>query len=106
MTAPSKRTAVLVTRGNHPDGGKPEDPDAIKTFSFNSGMLQNLASIAPGNGGFRTAPFGFSSERALGLRLDRAWQNKLYVYKLDDATGLARGPSFIKETMTDPQGKK
>ncbi len=102
---PSNRAAVLVTRGNHPDGGKPEDPGAIKTFSFNSGMLQNLASIAPGNGlGFGPRHLDFHpSEPWAFVSIER--QNKLYVYKLDDATGLARDPSFIKETLTDPQGK-
>ena len=29
-------------------------------------------------------------------------QNKLYVYALDGATGLARAPLFIKETLSDP----
>src|SRR6202043_2410131 len=29
-------------------------------------------------------------------------QNKLYVYKLDTATGLARDPSFIRDTLSDP----
>ncbi len=32
-------------------------------------------------------------------------QNKLYVYKLDDGPALARDPSFIKETLTDPHGE-
>jgi 6-phosphogluconolactonase (cycloisomerase 2 family) len=102
---PSNRAAVLVTRGNHPDGGKPEDPGAIKTFSFNSGMLQNLASIAPGNGlGFGPRHLDFHpSEPWAFVSIER--QNKLYVYKLDDATGLARDPSFIEETLTDPHGK-
>jgi 6-phosphogluconolactonase (cycloisomerase 2 family) len=30
-------------------------------------------------------------------------QNKLYVYELDEATGLSREPIFIKETLSDPK---
>jgi 6-phosphogluconolactonase len=30
-------------------------------------------------------------------------QNKLYVYKRDPATGLAREPMFIKDTLADPK---
>jgi 6-phosphogluconolactonase len=102
---PSNRAAVLVTRGNNADGVKPEDPGALKTFSFKDGVLKNLASIAPGNGlGFGprhldfhpTAPWAF-------VAIER--QNKLYMYKLDDETALARAPSFIKETLADPHGK-
>src|ERR1700761_9535137 len=48
--APDNRTAMLVTRGNNPSAGRPEDAGAIKTFAFDKGVLRNLASIAPGNG--------------------------------------------------------
>src|SRR3984957_14448073 len=101
---PSNRAAVLVTRGNHPDGGKPEDPGAIKTFSFDNGVMKNLASIAPGNGlGFGPRHLDFHpNEPWVFVSIER--QNKLYVYKLDDGTELAREPSFIKETLTDPRG--
>ncbi|HZC55759.1 MAG TPA: beta-propeller fold lactonase family protein [Xanthobacteraceae bacterium] len=101
---PSNRAAILVTRGNHPDGGEPEDPGAIKTFSFKDGILKNLASIAPGTGlGFGPRHLDFHpSEPWAFVSIER--QNKLYVYKLDDATGLAREPSYIKETLTDPHG--
>ncbi len=101
---PSNRAAVLVTRGNHADGGKPEDPGALKTFSFDNGVLKNLASIAPGNGlGFGPRHLDFHpSEPWAFVSIER--QNKLYVYKLDDGTGVAREPSFIKETLTDPHG--
>jgi 6-phosphogluconolactonase len=102
---PSNRAVLLVTRGNHPDGGKPEDPGAIKTFSFDNGVLKNLASIAPGNGlGFGPRHLDFHpSEPWVFVSIER--QNKLYVYKLDDGTGLAREPSFIKETLTDPHSE-
>jgi 6-phosphogluconolactonase (cycloisomerase 2 family) len=102
LAAPDNRTVMLVTRGNHAAAGRVEDPGAIKTFRFDDGVLTNLVSIAPGNGlGFGprhldfhpTAPFAFVS-------IER--QNKLFVYKLEAATGLAREPSFIKQTLTNP----
>ena len=106
---PSNRTALLVTRGNHPEGGKPEDPGAIKAFSFDNGVLKNLASIAPGHGASVGLGFG---PRHLDFHPTEPWtfvsierQNKLYMYRLDDGSGLARDPSFIKETLNDPRTK-
>ena len=100
--APGNRVVMLVTRGNNAGAGKPEDPGAIKTYGFDNGVLTNLASIAPGNG------LGFGP-RHLDFHPTRPWafvsverQNKLYVYKLDAATGLSREPSFIKDTLFDP----
>ena len=102
LAAPSNRTVILVTRGNDATKDKPEDPGAIKTFAFSNGVLSNLASIAPGNG------LGFGP-RHLDFHPDKPWafvsverQNKLYVYKLDDGTGIAREPMFIRDTLLDP----
>ena len=44
---PSGKAAVLVTRGNDPAAGKPEDPGALEIFGFDDGQLTNRASIAP-----------------------------------------------------------
>ncbi len=106
---PSNRNAILVTRGNNAEDGRAEDPGAIKTYSFDKGVLKNLASIAPGSGA--KAGFGFGP-RHLDFHPTEPWafvsverQNKLYMYKLDDATGLMREPAFIKETLADPHGK-
>jgi 6-phosphogluconolactonase (cycloisomerase 2 family) len=101
---PSNRAAILVTRGNNAEGGKPEDPGAIKTYTFDNGVLKNLTSIAPGNGlGFGPRHLDFHPTQPWAfVSIER--QNKLYMYRLDDATGLAREPSFIKETLAGPQG--
>jgi 6-phosphogluconolactonase len=103
---PDNRTAILVTRGNNPGEGKPEDPGALKTFRFDDGVLSNLASIAPGDGPGKGYGFG---PRHLDFHPAKPWvyvsverQNKLYVYALDGQTGLSRTPRFIKETLTDP----
>lgn len=99
---PSNRCILLVTRGNNATASKPEDPGAIKTFSFDNGKLRNLASIAPGNG------FGFGP-RHLDFHPTKPWvfvsierQNKLCVYELNEATGLSRQPIFVKETLASP----
>jgi 6-phosphogluconolactonase len=100
--APDNRTAMLVTRGNNPSAGKPEDPGAIKTFAFDKGVLKNLASIAPGNGlGFGPRHLDFHPTAPLVfVSIER--QNKLYVYGLDANTGLSRDPLFVKETLSNP----
>jgi 6-phosphogluconolactonase len=102
LAVPGNRTVLLVTRGNHAEDGKPEDPGAIKAYRFDNGVLRNLASIAPGNGlGFGPRHLDFHpSEPWAFVSIER--QNKLYVYKLDDKTGLARDPMFIKDTLSNP----
>lgn len=100
----SNRMVVLVTRGNGPTRDKPEDPGALKVFSYRDGMLANRASIAPG-GGFDFQP------RHLDFHPSRPWvfvslerQNKLQVYRrLEDGT-LSTAPLFTKDTLADPAG--
>ncbi len=106
LAAPGNRVVILVTRGNHAEAGKPEDPGALKTYRFDNGVLSNLASIAPGSGPDKGLGFG---PRHLDFHPSEPWafvsierQNKLYVYRLDDATGLAREPMFIRDTLLNP----
>ena len=106
LAAPGNRTVILVTRGNHAEAGKPEDPGALKTYRFDNGVLSNLASIAPGSGPGTGLGFG---PRHLDFHPSAPWafvsierQNKIYVYRLDDAAGLAREPMFIKDTLANP----
>lgn len=109
LAAPGDHTAILVTRGNNAVPGTPEDPGAIKTFGFDNGVLNNLASIAPDNGAGKGFGFG---PRHLDFHPAKPWafvsverQNKLYVYRLDAAMGLAREPLFVKETLADPASR-
>jgi 6-phosphogluconolactonase (cycloisomerase 2 family) len=101
LTTPSNRCVLLVTRGNNATAHKSEDPGAIKTFGFADGVLRNLASIAPGNGlGFGPRHLDFHPIKPWAfVSIER--QNKLYVYALDDTTGLARDPLFVRETLSD-----
>ena len=103
LATPSNRCVILVTRGNDATAAKPEDPGAIKTFAFEAGKLRNLASIAPGRG------FGFGP-RHLDFHPAKPWafisierQNKLYVYELNETTGLSREPIVINDTLADPK---
>ena len=41
----------MVTRGNNASKTKPEDPGALKLYGFDNGVLNPLASIAPGGKG-------------------------------------------------------
>ena len=103
LAAPSNRHVILVTRGNNATATKAEDPGAIKTFAFEDGKLTNLASIAPGNGlGFGPRHLDFHPTKPwVFVSIER--QNKLYVYELDEMTGLRREPIFVKETLSNPK---
>ena len=103
LTAPTNKTALLVTRGNDEKPGKSEDPGAIKTFSFADGTLSDLASIAPGSGlGFGPRHLDFHPSKPwVFVSIER--QNQLYVYECNDATGLVRDPIFIKNSLANPK---
>jgi 6-phosphogluconolactonase (cycloisomerase 2 family) len=100
---PDNQHVIMVTRGNNAPGDNPVNPGSIKIYTFKDGVLKNLAAIQPGNG----MQFG---PRHLDFHPAQPWvyvsiesQNKLYVYKRDPATGLAREPMFVKETLSDPK---
>ena len=105
LATPSNDAVLLVTRGNDAKPDKPEDPGAIKTFGFDNGALTGLASIAPGSGlGFGPRHLDFHPTKPwVFVSIER--QNKLYVYERDAATGLARAPLFVKDTLADPNPK-
>ena len=105
LATPSNDAVLLVTRGNDAKADKPEDPGAIKTFGFANGALNGLASIAPGTGlGFGPRHLDFHPTQPwVFVSIER--QNKLYVYKRDASSGLARAPMFVKDTLADPKPK-
>jgi 6-phosphogluconolactonase len=103
---PSNEFAILITRGNGPTAAKPEDPGALKLFSYKDGVLANRISIAPGGGyNFQSRHLDFHPTRPwVYLTLER--QDKLDVFqKLGDGT-LDRNPLFSKDTLTDPGSVK
>jgi 6-phosphogluconolactonase (cycloisomerase 2 family) len=100
---PDNQQVIMVTRGNNAPGDNPVNPGSIKTYGFKSGVLTNLAAIQPGDG----MQFG---PRHLDFHPTQPWvyvsiesQNKLYVYRREQVTGLSREPMFVKETLSDPK---
>jgi 6-phosphogluconolactonase (cycloisomerase 2 family) len=101
LTTPGNRTAILVTRGNNATMDKPEDPGALKVYSFRDGALANLASIQPGTGlGFGPRHLDFHPSRPWVL-LSVERQSELHVYRLNDDGTLARDPMFLKNSLAD-----
>jgi 6-phosphogluconolactonase len=101
LTTPGNRSAILVTRGNNPASGKPEDPGALKVYGFKDGVLTNRDSIAPGNG------LGFGP-RHLDFHPTQPWvfvsverQSELHVYKLAPDGALAREATFVRDSLAD-----
>lgn len=98
---PANDAAILVTRGNDAAGGKPEDPGALKLFSFKDGQLANRGSVAP-DGGYGFGPRHLDFHPSLPLvyvSLER--ENKLNVYRLKDGL-LDPQAIFIKDTLAEP----
>ena len=99
---PSNQTVILVTRGNGPTAAKPEDPGALRLFSYKNGILSNRQTVAP-NGGFnyqiRHLEFHPSGKWDYAT-LER--QNKLHVYRRSADGTLSDMPIFVKDTLADP----
>jgi 6-phosphogluconolactonase (cycloisomerase 2 family) len=100
---PSNQSVILVTRGNKPANGKPEDPGALKILSYKDGVLRNRASIAPAGGyGFQARHLDFHPSKPwLFLTLEA--QNKIDVFKIFGDGTLSPNPLFVKDTIADPK---
>jgi 6-phosphogluconolactonase (cycloisomerase 2 family) len=101
---PDNKHAILVTRGVNATKRNPEEPGALKIFTYHRGVLFPETSIAP-NGGFGFGP------RHLDFHPDRLWvyvslerQNKLYTYQVQDGI-LAADPAYQNETLACPERK-
>jgi 6-phosphogluconolactonase len=96
---PSNQTVILVTRGNGPTATKPEDPGALRIFSYHDGVLSNRQTVAP-DGGFnyqiRHLEFHPSGKWDYAT-LER--QNKLHVYRRSSDGTLSDAPIFVKDTL-------
>lgn len=102
MMMPSNRTVILVDRGNDAAGGKPEDPGALRLFTFNDGALSSLASIAP-NGGYGFGP------RHLDFHPTMPWvyvslerQSRLDMFRMH-GDGLESKAAFSCDTLAEPR---
>src|ERR1700733_10028479 len=100
-TTPANDAAILVTRGNDAAGTKPEDPGALKLFSFKDGQLANRGSVATdGGSGFGPRHLDFHPSLPLVyVSLER--ENKLNVYRLKNGV-LDPQLVFSKDTLAEP----
>jgi 6-phosphogluconolactonase len=99
--APTNDAAILVCRGNDAAKGKPEDPGALKVFSFKDGQLTNTMSVAP-NGGYGFGPRHLDFHPTLPLiYVSRERENNLDVYRFSGGA-LEPAPAFVRGTLADP----
>jgi 6-phosphogluconolactonase (cycloisomerase 2 family) len=101
---PDNRLAILVTRGNEGTPTKPEDPGALKVFTYRDGLLADEVSIAP-NGGRDFGP------RHLDFHPTRPWmyvsletQNKMLTYRMGKGR-IDPEIAFQAETLSAPPNK-
>ena len=100
-TTPNNDAAILVCRGNDKNKDKPEDPGALKFFSFKDGQLANRVSVAP-EGGFGFGPRHLEFHPTLPyVYVSRERENKLNVYRLVDGV-IDPQALFVKETLAAP----
>src|SRR5215471_13263038 len=102
---PGDKSILIVTRGNNPEGTKPEDPGSLHVYAFKDGVLTSRRKIAP-NGGYGFGP------RHLDIHPTQPWvyvsierQNRLIVYKLTPDGDLVPEPLFTTTTLADPAHK-
>ena len=99
---PSNKTVVLVTRGNGPEGDKPEDPGALRIFVYDHGVLSPLSTVAP-DGGRNYQPRHLDFHPAgpwVYVSLER--QSLLHLYERKADGSLGSHPLFVKDSLENP----
>lgn len=103
---PSNTMVVMVTRGNGPVPNRPEDPGALKIYSYKDGIVTNRQSIAP-NGGFGYQPRHIDFHPAqpfMYLNLER--QNQLQAYRVVNGESVEPKAVYTKDTLDNPAASK
>lgn len=103
---PGDKTLLLCSRGNDATATKPEDPGHIEVFSLKGGQLTNLQTIKPGTSGLGFGPRHLDfhpNGRFIYVSLER--ENSLAVFGLKPDGTLTPEPLFLKNALTDPEGK-
>ena len=103
---PSNKMVVMVTRGNGPATNRPEDPGALKIYSYKDGVLANRQSIAPNRGfGYQPRHVDFHpTQPFMYLNLER--QNQLQAYRTIDGESIEPQALFTKDTLDNPATSK
>ena len=102
---PTDRAAVLVDRGNDAEGGKPEDPGALRVFRFEDGVFSQPDVIAP-NGGYGFGPRHVDfhpSESWVYVALER--QSMLCVYRMT-SDGIEHEAAYTRDLLADRANRK
>jgi 6-phosphogluconolactonase len=108
VVAPSNRIVIFPARGNDARDGKPEDPGAIKVFSFDDGQLANAQDIIGGRNGFDYRP------RHVDFHPTQPWmyaniesQNELHMHRLNAAGDKVEAtPAFTATTLAGARDPK
>jgi 6-phosphogluconolactonase (cycloisomerase 2 family) len=102
---PSGRTVIVVDRGNKAEEGKPEDPGALRSFSFEDGVLSNPAVVAP-NGGYGFGP------RHVDFHPQKPWmyvsdekRSQLHMFRMP-GDRIESEAAYTKETLSDRANAK
>ena len=103
---PSNRMVVMVTRGNGPAPNRPEDPGALKIYSYKDGIVTNRQSIAPGGGyGYQPRHVDFHpTQPFMFLNLER--QNQLQVYRTVNGESVEPKALFTKDSLDHQAASK
>jgi 6-phosphogluconolactonase len=103
---PSNKMVVMVTRGNGPAASRPEDPGALKIYSYKNGIVVNRQSIAPNGGiGFQPRHVDFHPTLPyMYLNVER--QNQLQVYRTVNGESVEPKALFTKDTLDQQAASK
>jgi 6-phosphogluconolactonase len=103
---PSNKMVVMVTRGNGPAPSRPEDPGALKIYSYKNGIVVNRQSIAPNGGiGFQPRHVDFHPTLPyMYLNVER--QNQLQVYRTVNGESVEPKALFTKDTLDQQAASK
>lgn len=104
---PGDKSLIVCSRGNDAADGKPEDPGHIEVFGLGkAGQLSPIQIIKPGASGLGFGPrhLDFDPQgRFAYVSLER--ENSIAVFGLKPDGTLTPEPLFLKNALTDPQGK-
>lgn len=102
---PSNKSVIVVARGNKGSAKKPEDPGALKFFTYRDGQLAANATVAPDGGyGFGPRHIDFHpSEPWIYASLES--QNLLHMYRAPNDLPESM-PAYVTQTLAEPHNER
>lgn len=105
MVSPSGRTVVIADRGNKAERDKPEDPGALRAYSFEDGVLSDPQVVAP-NGGYGFGP------RHVDFHREKPWlyvsdekRSQLHMFRMPGER-IESEPAYTSDTLADRANAK